>query len=410
MRIAVHGFAADGVGSGAGAFPLLMASLLEAGHDVHFYGVRGFTEPKSLERYPAYRFIHFKVPRVDRLFQRARRASNRYVRGVESTASHLAYHRGFVQRIERDPFAYDVVVCVDALHLGPSRLPVLSWPQSPPHTEWAAFRDPRVSRSVRRNEGLPYFAALHAYRAYRWLHARVSMPFSDLIVCGSPWARDEWLRFGLAPERAVVLPYPIDLGAFASTPEAAATGPTTFLWLGRAVPRKRLDLFLDAFELVRQRNPDARARLVGDLRQDPASAALLARYRDDPSVTISAPVGRAQIPELFSSVDVLVQPSLNENFGFSVAEAFAAGRPVVLGPSNGTASYGGPGVFMFTDYEPAAVARAMERAAAARRAEPGALAARTRAAARSNLEPELVAREFVQLMERARERHARVKA
>jgi glycosyltransferase involved in cell wall biosynthesis len=407
MRIAVHGFAADGVGSGAGAFPVLMASLLEAGHEVHFYGVRGFTEPRSLERFAGYRFVHFKVPSVDRLFRRARRATNRYVRAAESTASHLAYHRAVIRRMEQETPAYDVVLCVDALNLWPSRLPVLSWPQSPPQTEWAAFRDPKVSRSVRRSEGAPYFAAVHAYRAYRWLHSRLAMPFSDLIVCGSPWARDEWVRFGLAPERAAVLPYPIDVDWLASpseTPSPEAT--TTFLWLGRAVPRKRLDLFLEAFALVRQRHPEARARLVGALGQDPASAPLLARFRDDPSVSISGPVGREQIPALLASIDVLVQPSLNENFGFSVAEAFAAGRPVVLGPSNGTASYGGAGVFMFSEYEPAAVASAMERAAAARRAEPAALAARTREAAKNHLEPARVARGLSLLVEQTLARRA----
>jgi glycosyltransferase involved in cell wall biosynthesis len=384
-----------------------MASLLEAGHEVHFYGVRGFTEPRSLERFPKYRFVHFKVPSIDRLFRRARRASNRYVRAAESTASHLAYHRGTIRRMERENPAYDVVLCVDALNLWPSRLPVLSWPQSPPQTEWAAFRDPEVSRSVRRSEGSTYVAAVHAYRAYRWLQSRVSMPFSDLIVCGSPWARDEWVRFGLAPERAAVLPYPIDVDWLASPSEPSLpAGTTTFLWLGRAVPRKRLDLFLEAFALVRERHPEARARLVGDLGQDPASERLLARFRDDPSVSISGPVGRKQIPALLASIDVLVQPSMNENFGFSVAEAFAAGRPVVLGRSNGTSSYGGAGVFMFSDYKPAAVAAAMERAAAARRAEPEALAARTRAAAKSYLEPARVASGLVALVERTLGRRA----
>jgi glycosyltransferase involved in cell wall biosynthesis len=404
MRIAAHGFAADGVGSGAGAFPVLMSSLLEAGHELHFYGVRGFTEPKSLERHAAYRFVPFKVPPIDLVGRRVRRLGNRYLRAGHSAISHFAYHRKAIQLMEAHTPSYDVVLCLDALNLWPSRLPVVSWPQSPPQTEWGAFRDPRVAQSVRKSEGLPYFAAVHAFRAYRWTHSRLSMPFSDLIVCGSPWARDEWLRFGVAPERAAVLPYPIDVDWIASPRATRGEGVVTYLWLGRAVPRKRLDLFLDAFELVRRRNPHVRARLVGDLRQDPASAALLARFRDDPDVSIEMPVKRTEVPALLAAIDVVVQPSLNENFGFSVAEAFAAGRPVVLGPTNGTASFGGSGVFMFAEYEPNSVAAAMERAAAARQAEPDALEARTRAAAKSHFEPARVARELVALIEQTRRR------
>jgi len=404
LRIAIHGFAADGAGSGAGAFPMLMACLLEAGHEVHFYGVRAYTEPKSLERYARYRFIPIKVPAVDRFRPIIRRyGSNRYAFGVQAALSHAAYHRATIERMERQHPAYDVVACLDALNLWPSRLPVVSWPQSPPHTEWAALRDRDVSRSVRKSEGLPYFAALHAYRAYRWAQGQLAMRFSDLIVCGSDWARSEWLRFGLEPERACVLPYPVDVDWAASAgAKPAANGTTTYLWLGRAVPRKRLDLFLNAFELVRRRDPAARALFVGNLQQDPASERLLARFRDDPAVSFSKPVGRAEVPALLSSVDVLVQPSLNENFGFAVAEALAAGRPVVVGPTNGTGAFGGDAAFIFSDYSPAAVAEAMERAAAARRSEPESLAAHAHAAARSHFEPARVARAFAELLERTR--------
>jgi glycosyltransferase involved in cell wall biosynthesis len=40
-----------------------------------------------------------------------------------------------------------------------------------------------------------------------------------------------------------------------------------------------------------------------------------------------------------SDVDVLVQPSDEENFGSSVAEALACGVPAIVGATNGTGDY-----------------------------------------------------------------------
>jgi len=58
---------------------------------------------------------------------------------------------------------------------------------------------------------------------------------------------------------------------------------------------------------------------------------------------------------------VLVQPSEEEDFGSSIAEALACGTPVVVGPSNGTGQYIGNGGESFGEYTAASVAQAIER-------------------------------------------------
>jgi glycosyltransferase involved in cell wall biosynthesis len=50
-------------------------------------------------------------------------------------------------------------------------------------------------------------------------------------------------------------------------------------------------------------------------------------------------VERTLIPALLSQHDVLAQPSEEENFGSSVAEAQACGLPVIVGRTNGNADY-----------------------------------------------------------------------
>ncbi|HVR20640.1 MAG TPA: glycosyltransferase family 4 protein, partial [Polyangiaceae bacterium] len=185
---------------------------------------------------------------------------------------------------------------------------------------------------------------------------------ADALLCGSRWAGNEWMRFGAEPERVRPIPYPVDTGAYSRVPALEPKATTTFLWLGRSVPRKRLDLFVEGFELLRRRHPNVRARIVGDVLAHPFGRAAFEGRAPIPELSIEGAVTRESVPGLFAEADVLVQPSQNENFGFSLAEALAAGRPVVAGPTNGTFEYAGQAGFGFSEYSAESVALAMERA------------------------------------------------
>jgi glycosyltransferase involved in cell wall biosynthesis len=278
----------------------------------------------------------------------------------------------------------------------------MCWPQSPPQTEGSALRVPVVARAAIRSQGIIRYASTQLFYGYRWVLARAALAATDIFVCGSTWARDEWRRFGADAAALRTLAYPIDLDAFAETPPVGARRDcVTFLWLGRAVPRKRLDLFLAGFELLVRRRPEARARLVGNLMNDPFATRLLEPYENHPAISIEGAVEHARVKQLFTEVDVVVQPSQNENFGFSVAEALAAGRAVVLGPTNGTRDYTGEGGFEFADYRPELVADAMERAFAAVRAEGPNLSIRARASAREHFDIERITPAFAELCSEA---------
>jgi glycosyltransferase involved in cell wall biosynthesis len=404
MRFAAYGILADGVGSGAGTFPKLLAALLERGHHIDFFGMRGFNHPRSLERFENYRFFQVHVPVLERLTAAAVKLGRAYPVAVMTQLGHVGYQRESIRLIEHEHRTqrYDLVVCTDAQPLARSKLPVLCWPQSPPQTEGAALRASDVARAALRHQGLVRYASIQLFYGYRWVQARAALPFSDLFVCGSSWARDEWRRFGADPACLRTLAYPIDLDRFAAVPPAGARDDgITFLWLGRAVPRKRLDLFLGGFERLHRRRPTARARLVGNLSNDPFATRLLAPYRSHPAISVESAVAHERVPTLFGETDVVVQPSQNENFGFSVAEALAAGRAVVLGPTNGTADYTGSAGFAFSEYRPESVADAMDRACSAVRAQGATLSERAREAARAHFAMERVLPAFVELCREA---------
>jgi glycosyltransferase involved in cell wall biosynthesis len=396
LRFAVHGILADGAGSGAGTFPVLLAKLLERGHEVHFFGRSGFTEPKSLERFRGYRFVALRIDRLDRLWERVVRWKSPYPVSALAQVAALAVQREATRAIEAERERFDLVLCTDAQAAFRSSLPVVSWPQSPPQSEASALRAPGVRERVLEVSGRRSYAAVQAFYAYRRLLAAAARKRSDLYICGSRWALEEWQRFGVERERLQTSAYLIDLEPFSSVPALeGGERPRTVAWLGRATPRKRLDLFLEAVRVLRRRGVPVRARLVGNLQRDPFSARVLAPYLGDPGLVVEEPVPRARVPALLSEIDVLVQPSEQENFGFSLAEALAAGRPVVAGPTNGTLDYAGAAGFAFGAYDAESVALATERALRAVARQGEALSAEARAAAQQHFEPERVVERFL---------------
>jgi glycosyltransferase involved in cell wall biosynthesis len=400
MRFAAHGFLSDGAGSSAGAMRLLLRELLEFGHSVHFFGIPGFSEAPSLTAFPRYRYTALRLDTVERGWAPVRRVSNPLPSAAYSQFVHLAYQREAIRRIESEARSavFDLVLCADALALWPSRLPLVSWPQSAPQTEWAALRTPAIRRRVRSGSGAMYQATVEAFYAFRWLQARVAWRASDLILCGSQWSYEAWHSFGVPRSRVRTLPYPIELGTFAQLPSPQPSTRISFLWLGRAVPRKRFDLFLSAFERLASERKDVFALIVGNLTADPLAEAALARSPARDQIEHRPAVPRSDIPRVFAEADVLVQPSENENFGFSVAEALAAGRPVVTGPTNGTGEYAGAALFRFDAYAPEAIAVAMARAADAIVADPGGMSRRARSAVKQ-LDSRCVTDDFIALCE-----------
>jgi glycosyltransferase involved in cell wall biosynthesis len=70
-------------------------------------------------------------------------------------------------------------------------------------------------------------------------------------------------------------------------------------------------------------------------------------------------VSRQEVPSLLNAHDVLVQPSDEEDFGSSVAEAQACGLPVIVGRTNGNADYLCSRDIHLTDDRPETLARAL---------------------------------------------------
>src|SRR5207302_1269525 len=116
----------------------------------------------------------------------------------------------------------------------------------------------------------------------------------------------------------------------AGSPETV--GRAIVLFLSRIDEKKGLDLLLAAFQRIRASRPEALLVIAGE---GPATLVLqlktdAARLGIAADVLWTGFVEGAAKDALLADADLFVLPSYSENFGIAVAEAMAAGLPVVV--------------------------------------------------------------------------------
>ncbi len=125
-------------------------------------------------------------------------------------------------------------------------------------------------------------------------------------------------------------------------------------------PRKRIDLFLQAFADVKARVPNAVTLVVGSGPEDAALRALASDLDISDSVRFTGFVPDEELPAYYGASDVFVHTCKNESFGLSVLEASAAGLPVVAVNEGGPREIIADGVSgLLVDANPTALADAI---------------------------------------------------
>jgi glycosyltransferase involved in cell wall biosynthesis len=109
---------------------------------------------------------------------------------------------------------------------------------------------------------------------------------------------------------------------------AAPDGVTRFLFVGRLVDWKGVDILLDAFAQVRAKVP-ASLEIVGDGPRRARLTAQAERLGCGPDVSFPGWLDRPACAQRMRSCDVFVSPSLQESGGVAILEAMACARPVI---------------------------------------------------------------------------------
>lgn len=359
LRIACSGLVAADHGSVSSAGFVILRELLRRGHEIVLFSTKAYVYPVELIEGEGLGYVDCTNARIDRVV--ARFGSGR----AGWVAAKIA-HRLFTRRIMRAmrqshaQRAYSVELFLGTWAFGRvPGLPVVSWVQGPPGTDARSIH--RHRRDILRLCGRREYAQLRAYAIYR--SSRLGRPVfrhTDICICGSASsARMLVDHFGLDAERVRTLPYPIDLEVFAPLPGRPCGQRSELLWVGRVVPRKRLDLFLDAGALLIASGRDVRLTVIGGFAFADGYRQLLDEFPYPDRLTYVPRLSRDEVRDRLQTATVLVQPSEEENFGSSVAEALACETPVVVGPTNGTGDYVGAGGVIFDEYAPTSVAAAI---------------------------------------------------
>jgi hypothetical protein len=170
---------------------------------------------------------------------------------------------------------------------------------------------------------------------------------AHLAVAASPFTADELHRHSDYPrERIHVVPLCIDVDALAQKPDEAeleslrrqwkAEGKRVLLYVGRIAGNKRIDLLIHA--IARLQRSNVMLLVVGDVTMNDAARilhpeleALAAQLGVANQVVFTARV--PQVTPYLHMADVVLLPSQHEGFGVPVAEAMAAGTPVIASQS-----------------------------------------------------------------------------
>ncbi len=152
----------------------------------------------------------------------------------------------------------------------------------------------------------------------------------ELIICLIEAARDHCIELGIPEERCRVVLPPLDTERF-HPPDQPVEEPVA-LFISPLAENKGIDRVLDAFELVRQRVPEARLVVAGrgpleDMVRERAAAS-------GGSVAFVGSLPGEGVAALLRTGAVFVtapRPTRvwNEQFGLAYVEAMASGLPVV---------------------------------------------------------------------------------
>jgi glycosyltransferase involved in cell wall biosynthesis len=207
-------------------------------------------------------------------------------------------------------------------------------------------------------ETIPF---LDAYRNVRTRpYRRETLAATDLFLATTQRARSSLLLEGVAAERIRVCPPGVDTSRFRAAAPARAgearSAPASPLILspGRLVWEKGHQDVLRALHVLRRdRGADARLLIVGAGPDERRLRAYAGELGIADAVEFRGFVAYDEMPALYASAAVVVLASLptwswEEQFGMVLAEAMAAGTPIVASSSGAIPEVAGGAASLFT--------------------------------------------------------------
>ncbi len=164
---------------------------------------------------------------------------------------------------------------------------------------------------------------------YRWVVKRVARK-SVAIFTPSQFVKDDLVEFTTVDPDKITVTYEA-ADVIENKPEAVKEleSKRFVMYVGRPTPHKNLERLVEAFELLRSRNPSLLLVLAGKKDTNYRRIEKNIRKRGVRGVVFADYVSEGQLRWLYGHCAAYVFPSLSEGFGLPGLEAMAHGAPVV---------------------------------------------------------------------------------
>lgn len=157
---------------------------------------------------------------------------------------------------------------------------------------------------------------------------------ADIYTAHCTAAKEFMTReLGVPEERIKVIHVGVDTGLFRPIENARLLGNEDkfkILCVARLHKYKGLDYLIKAMKTVREEIPNSKLYLLGKGPEESNLKKLVEELSLEDCVEfIHNPFPNYRMPELYSSCDIYVQPSIVEPYGIAVLEAMACGKPAI---------------------------------------------------------------------------------
>jgi len=165
----------------------------------------------------------------------------------------------------------------------------------------------------------------------------LNLIFGNKHMFGLPGGSDtHWKLFehyGMDKNRIFLMPMVVDNSRFQQD-EVKSTEPFIFLFVGRLIEIKNLELLINSFKDSFGTNPNVQLKIVG-------SGELETRLKEiskgSPNIIFTGPKGGEELSDVYRTSSAFILPSISDQWGLVVNEAMAAGLPTIV--SNQVGAY-----------------------------------------------------------------------
>jgi glycosyltransferase involved in cell wall biosynthesis len=161
---------------------------------------------------------------------------------------------------------------------------------------------------------------------------KIVLEKTQMIIAPSDFMQDLLMKGGCDPERIIAIPHGVE-HLDRNLLEDAKGSPIRFGYVGRIDPLKGLHILLRAAVLLDNLS-SFEIHIFGTVRNpwdEEYKKKTLNEFRDKVKIFDHGLIPHEKLSEAFAKFDVLIVPSiLPEAFGLVVAEAFSAGKPVIV--------------------------------------------------------------------------------